>query len=390
MNYDPENAPDAALWLAATDAERQQAVRAAYDLLGEEFDSEEEAQMVCSTQALVETQVAQARPPAVAQTLARLIGEGMTRADALHFMVGAALPHQVLAEGKLEGAEYEADLAQLSQETFQTMMEGEGSEFVPEDALYLFCVGPIATDEGTSWVGIVLDPASQQPPKPIFERTPRKALKKAAAKYGKRELWVSPELSEFAPEFGFQIGIPGDQAVSTQAFMNTVLLNGPTFSPAEAELVEDSLEAILAFVEAALWRWWQPGDRIVAKVTVGDQSERWDAAIRGPEGEEGLVLCPEGTLGTVGTDPGPARMLSFVQQEVAFGEVFEGLWPGNAVPFFHRRERSTFVPYDRGSLAVLCAAIRAAAQLKPDTLTASASHGKVTVELTAPAARDPG
>jgi len=89
--YDPDHAPDAEEWLALEESERAALV--------EEYHREHRlklpnARMHASIHAVVENQLAMEDQAIVRETLQRLMGEGLTRHDAVH-AIGSALAEHI-------------------------------------------------------------------------------------------------------------------------------------------------------------------------------------------------------------------------------------------------------------------------------------------------------
>jgi hypothetical protein len=78
--YDANLTPDPTAWLALDEQERIQRVEAWCEEAGIEAENLE---LHCMMLATVETQLALDAPPAVRETLARLVGEGLSRPAAL-------------------------------------------------------------------------------------------------------------------------------------------------------------------------------------------------------------------------------------------------------------------------------------------------------------------
>lgn len=85
--YDPESAPDPEAWIAADDDERVRLIRGAHRRLRVELPNE---RLHAILHLIVENQVALGNETPAAGTLQRLMGEGLTRHEALH-AVGSVL-----------------------------------------------------------------------------------------------------------------------------------------------------------------------------------------------------------------------------------------------------------------------------------------------------------
>jgi hypothetical protein len=92
-SYDAEVAPDPAAWLARDDRERVRAVERYHLTRGLHPDTPN-PHVHARFHVIVENQLAAGDPPEVADTLARLVGEGMSRHDALH-AVGAVVAREM-------------------------------------------------------------------------------------------------------------------------------------------------------------------------------------------------------------------------------------------------------------------------------------------------------
>lgn len=125
--YDPDTGPEPAGWLALTEADRVDAVRAWRRREGVEVPNE---RMFAAMLANAETQVAHGDELPVAAALARLIREGMTRRQAIHAIT------TILAEttydafyGEVSGADpssaYFAELARLTPESWRTRFDDD-------------------------------------------------------------------------------------------------------------------------------------------------------------------------------------------------------------------------------------------------------------------------
>ena len=80
MRYDPEVAPDRAVWLATPEADRLAAAEQHHKTAKRGADSPE---LHAAIHVAVETQLAE-RHPAATAAMDRLIADGLTRHDALH------------------------------------------------------------------------------------------------------------------------------------------------------------------------------------------------------------------------------------------------------------------------------------------------------------------
>src|SRR3982750_3642786 len=98
--YDPERAPDPERWLATSEAERIELVRRYHRKARIRVPNE---QVHAAIQQAVETQVAMGDETPAAAVLQHLLGEGLTRHDALH-AIGC-----VLTEHMFELLQHEGD-----------------------------------------------------------------------------------------------------------------------------------------------------------------------------------------------------------------------------------------------------------------------------------------
>lgn len=125
VEYDPDVGADPAEWLALDQAERIDAVRAWRRREGVEVPNE---RVFAAMLATVETQVAQGDEIPVAATLERLVGEGMSRREAIHAIT------TILAEttydafyGELAEADpndaYYRELRSLTRESWRTRFD---------------------------------------------------------------------------------------------------------------------------------------------------------------------------------------------------------------------------------------------------------------------------
>lgn len=80
-DYDPDVGPEPAAWMALAETERTDAVRAWRRREGVEVPNERVFAVMLAT---VETQIARGDEIPVAATLRRLMGEGMSRREAIH------------------------------------------------------------------------------------------------------------------------------------------------------------------------------------------------------------------------------------------------------------------------------------------------------------------
>jgi hypothetical protein len=79
--YDPERAPDPGRWLATSEAERNELCRRYHRRAGIRLPNEH---VHAAIHGVVETQVAMGDETPAAATLQRLMGEGLTRHEAVH------------------------------------------------------------------------------------------------------------------------------------------------------------------------------------------------------------------------------------------------------------------------------------------------------------------
>ena len=120
--YDPDTAPDPKAWLALSETERMLLVG---DFHAESDGVEDEAssrQLHVAIHVVVENQLAEGYAPAV-EALARLLGEGLDRHEAVH-AIGAVLAEHILArvqDGSADAgalAQYEQGLRTLTVESW--------------------------------------------------------------------------------------------------------------------------------------------------------------------------------------------------------------------------------------------------------------------------------
>jgi hypothetical protein len=99
--YDPSRAPDPEEWLAL-DEMQQMAVISAYHRHEQAGDEPERVRLHATFHAIVERQIAAGEPQETAQTVQRLMNEGLTRHDAIHAVgsVVAGMVWETLHEHK--------------------------------------------------------------------------------------------------------------------------------------------------------------------------------------------------------------------------------------------------------------------------------------------------
>lgn len=125
FHYDPDAAPEPGDWLALDQAERIDAVRAWRRREGVEVTNE---RVFATMLATAESQVARGDEIPVAATLERLMGEGMSRREAIHAIT------TILAEttydafyGEISEADpneaYFRELRQLTSESWRTRFD---------------------------------------------------------------------------------------------------------------------------------------------------------------------------------------------------------------------------------------------------------------------------
>ena len=85
--YDPDHAQDASWWAALDEAEQIDLVSAHHRRAGVELPN---AALHAATHVIIENQILLGEETAVASTLERLLGEGLSRHDAIH-AIGTAL-----------------------------------------------------------------------------------------------------------------------------------------------------------------------------------------------------------------------------------------------------------------------------------------------------------
>ena len=88
--YDPESAPDPETWIAADDAERLRLIEEAHRRLGVKLPNEHVHAII---HLIVENQVALGDETPAADAVQRVIGEGLTRHDALHAVGSVLMVH---------------------------------------------------------------------------------------------------------------------------------------------------------------------------------------------------------------------------------------------------------------------------------------------------------
>jgi hypothetical protein len=100
VRYDPERAPDPEQWLALGELERIEMVRRFHRRAGIRLPNPEVHAIVHVT---LENQVAMGDEIPVAATVARLMGEGLSRHDALHAVGSVLLQHMAaLQSGEVD------------------------------------------------------------------------------------------------------------------------------------------------------------------------------------------------------------------------------------------------------------------------------------------------
>jgi hypothetical protein len=112
MQYDAEAAPDPSLWLEAAEDARVAAIRRYHQQRGEPSGN---LRVHAAIHATVETQLAEALPATV-RAMTRLLGQGLTRHQALH-AIGSAVADQLysaLHGQPFSPADYEARLDALT------------------------------------------------------------------------------------------------------------------------------------------------------------------------------------------------------------------------------------------------------------------------------------
>jgi hypothetical protein len=114
--YDASQAPDPEAWLAMDESERILAVLL-HHARNAPHAPAPSPQAHAAIHAAIETQIAMGTPPATAATLERLVGEGLSRHDALH-AVGGALTRMLFEMSKrmvvFDPVAYERDLMQIT------------------------------------------------------------------------------------------------------------------------------------------------------------------------------------------------------------------------------------------------------------------------------------
>ena len=119
--YDAELMPDPEAWLAADEDERQLAVEYHHWREPRPHELAPNPRLHAVLHAVIETQIASDEPLEARQTLLRLTGEGLTRHDAIHAM--ATVLTAFVFEQRWDEAEYVANLAELSRESFLGLAE---------------------------------------------------------------------------------------------------------------------------------------------------------------------------------------------------------------------------------------------------------------------------
>jgi Domain of unknown function (DUF1841) len=127
MRYDALKAPDPEAWLALDEQERRDQVTEYHRR--HHLPMGESAKLHGAAHVIVENQVATGDPPAVREALARLMGEGLDRHDALHAVgsVVMGIVFDVVREkGKGVGdinAKYADELAGLTAESWRSQRD---------------------------------------------------------------------------------------------------------------------------------------------------------------------------------------------------------------------------------------------------------------------------
>ena len=125
LDYDPETQPDAQSWLAMDESERISLVIAFHQERKLEAPNE---QMHAVIHTVVENQAAMGKETPVPETLSRLMGEGISRHDAVH-AVGTVLANRMWETMRGEGppvdqnAAYAGELRKLTAEGWRRSFE---------------------------------------------------------------------------------------------------------------------------------------------------------------------------------------------------------------------------------------------------------------------------
>jgi hypothetical protein len=113
--YDADQAPDPAAWLGMNEHARLDAVRRHHDRGPHPPAPSPEAHHAFHV--VVENQIAVGSPPAAAETLNRLIAEGLSRHEAVHALAGAAsrrIFEMLKHKAPFDDVAYASDLGQMT------------------------------------------------------------------------------------------------------------------------------------------------------------------------------------------------------------------------------------------------------------------------------------
>ena len=121
--YDADHSPDPIAWLAIDESERIELILDYH----RRHDVRTPAPRIhAAIHAVVENQIAMVNPPVVAETLRRLQQEGLSRHEAVHAIgvlvtarLAAAVKSETVESAAVLNAKYEADLGQLTAESWR-------------------------------------------------------------------------------------------------------------------------------------------------------------------------------------------------------------------------------------------------------------------------------
>lgn len=129
--YDPSQAPDPQEWSALTEDQQLRLVRRYHDQETESpEDVNEELHAICHV--TIENQVALGDETPVADTLDRLVDEGLTRHDAIHAIAGVFMEHLWKRQKTLDEGRATPGGSTLSEDYFEDVKTLTAQQWLDE------------------------------------------------------------------------------------------------------------------------------------------------------------------------------------------------------------------------------------------------------------------
>jgi hypothetical protein len=255
---------------------------------------------------------------------------------------------------------------------------GQGLSGLEPDALYVFKLGPVETQEGRCHVYLPVQ-GTGAACAPAVATSDAKGLAALAPLFQGRRLYCEPRLARAGAAYGFVSRALPRELLPVRAMMALSTQWGPTSREIPPELLVRFLEAAKPLWQARPWELWTNIEVFELRLEGVDACWR-EGCLLGNGGEEfGFALYREpGSVERLGALAEEERLQQALYVEsLAFCFQEEPAWVRSAVrqatrlplfPLALRISAGDFAPVSREDLMVLLAVARALTRLSPEEL----------------------